>query len=190
MLREYARQDTIGLRVARPQKPMAAKERSAAKPQPKRCAGLQPAWWGGWPEADCKSALHRLRKIFVAREDLDILHCKEHENLLTPGRKGIIFIPAMNFEFDPAKSAANQLKHGVDFKAARELWEDADRLEISVNCTVETRWMLLAQMAGWVWAAVFTRRGDNIRLISVRRAREKEKELYEQTQKEDDGEGI
>ena len=96
----------------------------------------------------------------------------------------------MNFEFDPAKSAANQLKHGVDFKAARELWEDADRLEISVNCTVETRWMLLAQMAGWVWAAVFTRRGDNIRLISVRRAREKEKELYEQTQKEDDGEGI
>ena len=109
---------------------------------------------------------------------------------LTSWREGIIFIPSMNFEFDPAKSAANQLKHGIDFEAARELWEDADRLEISVNCTVEPRWMLLAQMAGKVWAAVFTRRGDHIRLISVRRARETEKELYEQTQKEDNGEGI
>ncbi len=51
------------------------REESAAKPQPKRSAGLQPAWCGGWPEADDKSALHRLRKIFVVREELDILHC-------------------------------------------------------------------------------------------------------------------
>jgi hypothetical protein len=96
----------------------------------------------------------------------------------------------MKFEFDPKKSAANAAKHGIDFVAAQELWEDVNRLELPVFSAVEPRWMLLAQREGTVWAAVFTRRGDNIRLISVRRARENEKEDYEQTNEEDNGEGV
>jgi len=35
----------------------------------------------------------------------------------------------MEFEYDPAKSAANQLKHGIDFEAAEALWLDVDRVE-------------------------------------------------------------
>jgi uncharacterized DUF497 family protein len=41
----------------------------------------------------------------------------------------------MNFEFDPAKSAANLKKHGIDFIGAQALWSDPDRLEISAPLT-------------------------------------------------------
>ena len=30
----------------------------------------------------------------------------------------------MRFEYDPAKSAANKAKHGIDFAEAQELWRD------------------------------------------------------------------
>ncbi|MSO62009.1 MAG: hypothetical protein EXQ50_07965 [Acidobacteria bacterium] len=30
----------------------------------------------------------------------------------------------MEFEFDPAKSAANKAKHGIDFVEAQEFWND------------------------------------------------------------------
>jgi uncharacterized protein len=96
----------------------------------------------------------------------------------------------MNFEFDPAKSAANKAKHGIDFEAARELWQDVDRIDFPVNCTVEPRNMMLAILNGKLWAAVYTMRGANVRLISVRRARDNEKEMYEQTAEENNGEGI
>ena len=39
---------------------------------------------------------------------------------------------------------------------------------------------------GKLWAAIFTERGANIRIISVRRARQNEELIYEQTQSEDD----
>jgi uncharacterized DUF497 family protein len=32
------------------------------------------------------------------------------------------------FEFDPAKSAANLEKHGIDFEAVQALWADTRRL--------------------------------------------------------------
>ncbi|MGH7952914.1 MAG: BrnT family toxin [Limisphaerales bacterium] len=86
----------------------------------------------------------------------------------------------MNFEFDAAKSAANRKKHGIDFVAAQELWQDIDRIDFPVDCTVESRSMMLAMLNGKLWAAVYTMRGASIRLISVRRARDNEKELYEQ----------
>jgi uncharacterized DUF497 family protein len=36
----------------------------------------------------------------------------------------------MSFEFDPAKSATNREKHGIDLAAAQAVWSDARRLEI------------------------------------------------------------
>ena len=36
----------------------------------------------------------------------------------------------MEFEFDPAKSASNQEKHGVDFVQAQQLWQDPMRIEV------------------------------------------------------------
>ena len=85
----------------------------------------------------------------------------------------------MEFEFDPAKSAANATKHGVDFETAQALWEDPDRLQIPARTHGELRFMLIGRIADKHWSAVFTVREDKIRIVSVRRSRENEVEAYE-----------
>jgi uncharacterized DUF497 family protein len=86
----------------------------------------------------------------------------------------------MKFEWDEKKSRANKSKHGIDFKTATELWNDPDRIEIQANFTNETRNALIGKIGDKLWAAIFTLRIDIVRLISVRRARKKETQLYEQ----------
>ncbi len=88
----------------------------------------------------------------------------------------------MRFEFDPAKSKANAAKHGIDFHAAQELWADDLRLVEPARSDAEQRQRLIGRAAGKVWTAIFTERGENIRIISVRRARDNEKAQYEQTE--------
>ncbi len=85
----------------------------------------------------------------------------------------------MKFEFDPAKSAANQAKHGIDFDAAQVLWQDANALVLPARERGEARRMLIARHEGQYWSAIFTERGDRVRIISVRRARENEKAAYD-----------
>jgi len=84
----------------------------------------------------------------------------------------------MTFEFDPNKSAANLAKHQIDFIRAQGLWLDPDGLTIPVKSRTETRDVLIAKLDGEIWAAVFTVRGESLRLISVRRAHEDEKIAY------------
>jgi uncharacterized protein len=86
---------------------------------------------------------------------------------------------SVSFEYDQGKSGVNKDKHGLDFEEARELWRDPDLLEIPARTTDEPRWMVIGKLDGKHWSAVITRRGDNIRLISVRRSRDEEVELYE-----------
>jgi uncharacterized DUF497 family protein len=85
------------------------------------------------------------------------------------------------FEFDPAKSAANRLKHGIDFPTAQALWQDARALRIPVRRSLltEPRWLVIGRIVGRLWTAVMTERDDRIRIISVRRARPEEAEAYE-----------
>jgi len=85
----------------------------------------------------------------------------------------------MGFEYDPDKSAENKRKHGIDFEAAQRLWADAKLVEIPARNSDEPRWLLIGKIDEKHWSAIITRRGDNIRLISVRRSRDEEVELYE-----------
>jgi uncharacterized DUF497 family protein len=86
----------------------------------------------------------------------------------------------MVFEYDSEKkSAGNKCKHGVDFEEAQALWSDPALLEIPARVSDEPRWVVIGKMHDKHWSAVITRRGDNIRLISVRRARDEEVEIYE-----------
>jgi uncharacterized DUF497 family protein len=85
----------------------------------------------------------------------------------------------MEFEFDQNKSLANQAKHGIDFVEAQILWGDNDRLEIPARTSDEPRVLFIGKIVSKVWTAVVTYRGKNIRIISVRRARKSEVELYE-----------
>jgi uncharacterized DUF497 family protein len=85
----------------------------------------------------------------------------------------------MDFEFDSHKSASNKKKHGIDFIEAQALWMDPDRLEIPARTQGEQRFVLIGRIALVHWSAVFTLRAENIRIISVRRARHQEAEAYE-----------
>ncbi len=85
----------------------------------------------------------------------------------------------MEFEFDDNKSQFNKAKHGIDFVEAQLLWEDVERLEIPARTTDEPRTVFIGKIKSKVWAAVITYRGEKIRIISVRRARMNEVELYE-----------
>ena len=85
----------------------------------------------------------------------------------------------MRFEFDPEKSAANKVKHGIDFVEAQAIWTDSDRLEIPARSTNEPRYQVIGQIAQSRWSATVTyRHEETIRLISVRRARANKKKQY------------
>jgi len=83
------------------------------------------------------------------------------------------------FEFDERKSKANKAKHGLDFVEAQALWDDPDLLEIPTKTEDEPRSIVVGRIGDRHWSAIITYRSERIRLISVRRSREEEKELYE-----------
>lgn len=85
----------------------------------------------------------------------------------------------MNFEFDPNKSKINQKKHGIDFIDAQALWSDPDLLEVPAKTADEKRFLVVGKIGEKYWSGIFTYRNENIRIISVRRARNEEIELYE-----------
>ncbi len=84
----------------------------------------------------------------------------------------------MDFEFDPAKSAANLVKHGMDFVAAQAIWNDPDRIEIPARSLDEPRMQVIGRVGTLLWSAFVTVREGRIRIISVRRARHEEDAAY------------
>ena len=84
-----------------------------------------------------------------------------------------------NFEFDDKKSASNLCKHGIDFVTAQALWNDPDLVEVQAISDSEPRFLMIGCIRGKHWSAVITYRGNKIRIISVRRSRKSEVELYE-----------
>ena len=85
----------------------------------------------------------------------------------------------MEFEFDPKKSDSNKQKHGIDFHEDRALWDDPDFIEIPVQSIDETRYLVIGMIEKKHWSGVITFRDEKIRIISVRRSRKEEVEIYE-----------
>ena len=83
------------------------------------------------------------------------------------------------FEFDDEKSKSNREKHGIDFLEAQKLWEDPDFVELKAKTIDEVRYMVIGKVDAKHWSAIVTVRGQKIRIISVRRARESEVKIYE-----------
>jgi hypothetical protein len=86
----------------------------------------------------------------------------------------------MQFEWDDEKSSANKNKHGIGFNTAKDLWNDTNRVEIHTSYPLESRSIMIGKVGKKLWTAIFTRRGNAIRIISVRRARNQEAKLYGQ----------
>jgi hypothetical protein len=82
------------------------------------------------------------------------------------------------FEFDPEKSNSNKSKHGIDFNEAKKLWNDSSRVIIPAKNIDENRYLLIGKINDIFWSAIFTIRNDNIRIISVRKSRNYEKDIY------------
>ncbi|MFH0975667.1 MAG: BrnT family toxin [Spirochaetota bacterium] len=85
----------------------------------------------------------------------------------------------MEFEFDLNKSNINKQKHGINFIEAQVLWDDPDLMEIPVKTSDEQRFLVIGRIADKIWSGVITYRNENIRIISIRRARKEEVDIYE-----------
>jgi uncharacterized DUF497 family protein len=86
----------------------------------------------------------------------------------------------MKFEYDANKSESNKIKHGIDFEKEQVIWEDPDRLLVPARIQGEPRFLLIGKIKEKHWSAIFTMRGESIRIISVRRSRKKEVDKYEE----------
>jgi uncharacterized protein len=85
----------------------------------------------------------------------------------------------VTFEFDPAKSASNKIKHGLDFVEAQQLWK-SERVEIAVRLdSGEPRFAVIGMIGGRYHTIIITYRGKAVRIISARASRPSEKKLYE-----------
>ena len=85
----------------------------------------------------------------------------------------------MKFEWDSQKSLANSEKHNIDFKRAKSIWNDPDRIEILAPHPIENRFILIGKIEEQICSAVYILREGAIRIISVRRSRKQERTLYE-----------
>lgn len=86
----------------------------------------------------------------------------------------------MEFEYDPQKSESNKVKHGIDFEDAQALWRDPKANESLLESEAETRFLIVGLIGEKHWSAIYTYRDEKVRLISVRRSRRGEIEVYEE----------
>lgn len=87
----------------------------------------------------------------------------------------------MEFEYDPLKSLSNEEKRGIDFEEAKRLWDDIGMVRFSIDYGGENRWEIISRYGGICWTAIYTMRGNRIRIISVRRSSRKEIRFYDKT---------
>jgi len=82
----------------------------------------------------------------------------------------------VEFEYDPLKNQANEKKHGISFDQARQLLLDEKRVLVPARSLTEPREAIIAELDATLWTTVYTMRGEAIRIISVRRSRNEERE--------------
>jgi len=88
------------------------------------------------------------------------------------------------FEFDKNKSQINKEKHGISFDEAKLLWQDKNSLVVSAKVVDnEERFALIARLNSKCYVAIFTLRGSNYRIISVRRCRKIEEQNYDNSKR-------
>jgi uncharacterized DUF497 family protein len=85
----------------------------------------------------------------------------------------------MIFEFDSSKSESNKKKHGISFIEAQALWDDPDYIVIPAKVIDEARFLVIGIIGDKHWSGIITYRNERVRIISVRRSRKEEIEIYE-----------
>lgn len=90
----------------------------------------------------------------------------------------------MEFEWDDAKAVSNLSRHGVDFQDAIRAFLDPFRLELEDTRQDygESRYRMLGEVNGVLFAVIFAEREDSVRIISARVAEPNERRLYHESQ--------
>jgi uncharacterized DUF497 family protein len=85
------------------------------------------------------------------------------------------------FEWDEQKAERNQAKHSVSFEFATRAFDDENRVTVIDNRRDygETRYITLAKIDNRLYVVAFTLLSSIIRLISARKANNKEAKRYE-----------
>ena len=89
----------------------------------------------------------------------------------------------LGFEWDDDKARSNRAKHGVSFEEAATVFADPPSLTIPdpAHSQAEDRFVIMgSSYQGRLLVVVHTERGDNIRVISARRASRRERKVYEE----------
>lgn len=91
----------------------------------------------------------------------------------------------MQFEWDERKALSNLRKHGVSFGEASTSFADVNAIEIEDpdHSASEQRYIHIGKTAlGRLIVVVHTERGEDVRIISARRAVWRERVAYEDRQ--------
>ena len=81
----------------------------------------------------------------------------------------------MELEWDEAKRLANVQKHGLDFAEVSSLdWDNATFLEDARRKYSEPRFWAFAMKGPWLHVVTFCLRGAKVRVISFRKANDRE----------------
>ncbi|MCR4288667.1 MAG: BrnT family toxin [Candidatus Scalindua sp.] len=89
----------------------------------------------------------------------------------------------MGFEYDSTKSAINKQKHGVDFEEAKTIWSTT-HVKLPAITEDEQRYMIIGKINTSLFSRIFTIREKKIRIISCRRSRKKDRNIYHEKIKE------
>jgi uncharacterized protein len=85
----------------------------------------------------------------------------------------------MSYQWDPDKANINRAKHGVDFADAVSVLEDDRAITVEDQRYDEERFITIGIDAiGQILVVVYTWRGNEIRLISARKADRLERQQY------------
>ena len=84
----------------------------------------------------------------------------------------------MPYEWDEAKRAATLSERGVDF-ASMDYFEWDTAMHRRSDRYGEIRWASLGYIAGRLHHLVWTQRNDNVRIVSLRIANQRERREYE-----------
>ncbi|MFT5207823.1 MAG: uncharacterized DUF497 family protein [Candidatus Omnitrophota bacterium] len=88
----------------------------------------------------------------------------------------------MEIEYDPKKSLSNLSKHGISFEDAKNLWS-SQRLIVEANSSKEKRFIAIGKINDKFYSCIHVVRKNSIRIISLRRSRKKEENLYHEKDK-------
>ncbi len=93
----------------------------------------------------------------------------------------------MNFEWDEAKSEACFIQRGFDFAYAARAFFDPNRIvhADTRHSYGEERYQLMGMIEQRLFVVVYTPRHDAMRIISVRKANQREVRHYEDSTRDD-----